>query len=220
MKLLDTTPSDMPTKNRPMNEGSSVNDNASRLDGVAKVTGAAKYGRDVYVKDGLFLAFLRCPYGAAALESSDDGAAKAVPGVVDVQIDRKEGQYAGQYLGYVVGETLAAAKRGLKALNCKWERKPVKTRMSEVVKEMPEPEGGTKDAFEKAELKLEAVYSTPVQPHACLETHGSSIEFKGDRAIVYASSQGTGGAKDHMDEWLKLPQSAIEAVCEFVGGGF
>ena len=48
MVRLDTTPSDMPTTNRPMNAGSSVNDNASRLDGVAKVTGAAKYGRDVY----------------------------------------------------------------------------------------------------------------------------------------------------------------------------
>src|SRR3954462_7723669 len=99
MARLDQTPTDMPTTNRPMNAGSSVNDNASRLDGVAKVTGAAKYGRDVYPKDGMFLAFIRCPYGAAEVESSDEAAAKAVPGVLDVVFARKEGQYHGQYLG-------------------------------------------------------------------------------------------------------------------------
>jgi xanthine dehydrogenase YagR molybdenum-binding subunit len=220
MVRMDSVPADMPTKNRPMNEGSSLNDNASRLDGPAKVTGAAKYGRDVYPKDGLFIAFLRCPYGAADLESSDEAAAKAVPGVLDVQIERKEGQYHGQTLGYVVGETAAASKRGLKALACKWNKKPVKTRITDTVKEMPEPEGGTKEAFEKAELKLEAVYSTPVQPHACLETHGTSIDYKGDSAVVYASTQGTSAAKDNMDKWLELPQAAIEVVCEFVGGGF
>src|SRR5437868_7289401 len=105
MVRMDSVPADMPTKNRPMNDGSSLNDNASRLDGPAKVTGAAKYGRDVYPKEGTFLAYLRCPYGAAELDSSDEAAARAVPGVLDVQIARKEGQYHGQYLGYVVGET-------------------------------------------------------------------------------------------------------------------
>src|SRR5690242_14756433 len=127
MVRMDSVPADMPTTNRPMNEGSSLNDNASRLDGPAKVTGAAKYGRDVYPKDGMFLAFLRCPYGAAELESSDEAAAKAVPGVLDVVMvpNRKEGKYHGNYLGYVVAESPAAAKRGLKALACKWNKKPV-----------------------------------------------------------------------------------------------
>src|SRR3954464_4525296 len=126
MVRMDTVPADMPTKNRPMNDGSSVNDNASRLDGPAKVTGAAKYGRDMYVKDGLFIVFVRCPYGAAELESSDEAAAKAVPGVVDVVMEPREGKYHGQRVGYVAGENLAAARRGLRALSCKWTKKPVK----------------------------------------------------------------------------------------------
>jgi xanthine dehydrogenase YagR molybdenum-binding subunit len=213
-------PSDMPTTTRPMNAGSSVNDNASRLDGPAKVSGQAKYGRDVYFANGLYIGFLRCPYGAADLETSDDAAAKAIPGVVDVEITRKEGKYHGHKMGQVVGESPLAVKRGLRALKCKWARKPVKTRITDTVTTLPAPGEKTTEAFKDAELKLEAVYTTPVQPHSCLETHGASIEFKGESAVVYASTQGTSAARDGLDKQLGLPQSAIQIVCEYVGGGF
>ena len=163
MLRLDQTPADMPTKNRPMNAGSSVNDNASRLDGVAKTTGAAKYGRDVYFSNGLYIGFVRCPFGAADLESSDAEAAKAVPGVLDVELIRKEGRYHGNYVGYVVAESPLAAKRGLRALKCKWTRKPVKTRITDEVTSDPAAADNAKAILDGAELKLEAVYSTPEQ---------------------------------------------------------
>jgi CO/xanthine dehydrogenase Mo-binding subunit len=75
-----------------MNAGASLNDDTSRLDGVAKVTGQAKYGRDMYLTNALFVRFVRCPYGAADLESTDKEAAMAVKGVVDVDISGKEGK--------------------------------------------------------------------------------------------------------------------------------
>jgi len=214
-------PSNMPTTNRPMNAGSSINDNASRLDGPAKVTGKAKYGRDVYPANGLFVGFLRCPYGAAELVSSDLDAAKGVPGVFDAEIQRKEGKYHGQKMGQVVADSPAAVKRGLRALKCEWKRGgDIKTGIRDSVKDLPEPEDKTKEILDSAELKLEAVYTTPVQPHSCLETHGGSVEFKGESAVVYASTQGTGSARDGLDKHLDLPMSAIEVSCEFVGGGF
>jgi xanthine dehydrogenase YagR molybdenum-binding subunit len=220
MARLDQTPTDMPTTNRPMNAGSSVNDNASRLDGPAKVTGRAKYGRDMYFANGLYVGFLRCPYGAATLDSSDVEAAKSVPGVVDVDIQRKDGKYHGHKVGQVVGESPLAVKRGLRALKCTWTKEPVKTRISDTVKELPAPGDDAKEALSSAEMRLEAVYTTPVQPHSCLETHGASIDLKGDKALVYASTQGTGAARDGLDKSLGMPQSAIEVVCEYVGGGF
>jgi xanthine dehydrogenase YagR molybdenum-binding subunit len=203
-----------------MNAGSSVNDNASRLDGPAKVSGRAKYGRDMYFTGTLYVGFLRCPYGAADLESSDIDAAKSVPGVVDVEISRKDGKFHGHKVGQVVGESPLAVKRGLRALRCKWARKPVKTRISDTVTSLPEPDAKIRAILDSAPLMFESVYTTPVQPHTCLETHGSSIEFKGDKAVVYSSTQGTGSARDGLDKQLGLPQSAIEVVCEYVGGGF
>lgn len=213
-------PTDLPTTNRPMNAGSSVNDNASRLDGPAKVTGRAKYGRDMYIAGGLYVGFLRCPFGAATLDSYDADAAKAVPGIVDVDIQRKDGKYHGHKMGHIAGENPLAVKRALRALKCKWTRQPVKTRITDTVTELPPPGDAAKEALDAAELKIEAVYTTPVQPHSCLETHGASIDYKDEKALVYASTQGTGAARDGLDKMLGLPMSAIEVVCEFVGGGF
>lgn len=212
----------MPTTNRPANAGSSVNDNASRLDGPAKVTGRAKFGRDMYFAGGLYVGFLRCPYGAADLVSCDEDAARSVPGVVDVDISRKgkDGKYHGHKMGQVVGESPLAVKRGLRALKCKWTRKPVKTRITDTLDKLPDPGEKARQALNSAELKLEAVYTTPVQPHSCLETHGSSIEIEGEKARVYASTQGTSSARDGMEKHLGIPQANIELICEYVGGGF
>jgi xanthine dehydrogenase YagR molybdenum-binding subunit len=213
-------PTYMPTTNRPMNAGSSINDDASRLDGVPKVTGAAKYGRDMYPRNGLFIALVRCPHGAADFVSADEAAAKAVPGVVEVQIEGKECRYHGQPIGHIAAESPLAVKRALKALNCKWKRKPVKTLITDTIGDDPAPEPETTKLLAGADVTLEAVYSTPVQTHSSLETHGGSIDFRGDRATVYASTQGTSSARDGLGESLGLANSEFELVCEYVGGGF
>jgi xanthine dehydrogenase YagR molybdenum-binding subunit len=219
--MRDSTPTDMPTTNRPANAGCSVNDDTSRLDGPAKVSGRAKYGRDMYLKDALYIGFVRCPYGAAVLKSADTDAAKAVPGVVEVDVDAgRQGKYHGHKLGQVVAESPLAVKRGLRALKCQWDKKPVKTGIADTVTELPEPSAKTAEHFKSAELTLEAVYTTPVQPHSCLETHGGAVEWTDEKAIAYASTQGTSAARDGLDQHLDRPQSEIEVVCEYIGGGF
>lgn len=213
-------PTVMPTSNRPANLGSSVNDDTSRLDGVAKVTGRAKYGRDLYPDGGLFVAFVRCPYGAAKLESFDEAAAKAVPGVLEVTIEGDEGSWNGQNLGYVVAETPAALRRGLSALACTWKREPVKTTIADGAGSAPEPGEDAQRILESADVVVSATYTTPVQTHSSLETHGASIDFRGEDAVAYVSTQGTSAARDGLGEALGLPESRFEVVCEYVGGGF
>jgi xanthine dehydrogenase YagR molybdenum-binding subunit len=220
-RLDDVIPASMPTSNRPLNAGSSMNDDASRLDGVAKVTGAARYGRDVYFRNGLFAAFVRCPFGAADLESADEAAARAVPGVVEVEITRKEARYHGHPVGHVVAESPLALKRGVRALAPRWKRRPVKTSIDDGIDDdRPEPSAEARAILEKAELTLEAVYTTQVQTHCCLETHGCSIDHRGDSATVYSSTQGVMAARDGLGDDLGLPAARWEVVCEYVGGGF
>ncbi|MHC4319515.1 MAG: hypothetical protein ACYS1B_13365, partial [Planctomycetota bacterium] len=120
-------PTVMPTGNRPQNLGKTINDDTSRLDAVAKVTGRARYARDRYLPDSLFAGFIRCPYGAGELEGTDTDAARAVPGVVDVQVNGKQGQYHGHPVGHLVAESPLALRRGLRALSPRWKRSPVKT---------------------------------------------------------------------------------------------
>lgn len=208
-------PTDMPTTNRPMNMGQSMNDNTSRLDGVAKVTGAAKYSSDVVLPNSVFARFVRCPFGAANLESVDDAAARKVPGVLDIEITPKECRYNGQPVGHVVGETPAAVNRALRALKLNWKKTAVKTTIADTAKVE-----AAQGEVEGADVTVAAVYSTPVQTHSSLETHGGVVDHKGDKATVYASTQGTFSVRDGFGDALNLKASDFEVVCEYVGGGF
>ncbi len=213
-------PTVMPTTNRPRNAGGSINDDTSRLDSVAKVTGKAMFGRDRYLPTGLFVGFVRCPWGAAELASADTQAAQAVPGVLEVQVTGDKGQYHGQSIGYVVAESKPAMTRGLAALACEWRRSGVKTRIEDDLTPAPEPSDATKAVLAKAEHVLETVYSTSVQTHSTLETHGAVVDHRGESATIYASTQGTFSVRDGLDEALGLPRSQFEVICEYVGGGF
>jgi xanthine dehydrogenase YagR molybdenum-binding subunit len=213
-------PTVMPTGNRPQNLGKTINDDTSRLDAVAKVTGRARYARDRYLPDSLFAGFIRCPYGAGELEGADTDAARAVPGVVDVQITGKQGQYHGHPVGHLVAESPLALRRGLRALSPRWKRSPAKTRITDGIGEAPAPSPETQALLDRADHVLEAEYSTPVQTHACLETHGSVIDHRGDHAVAYVTTQGVIGARDGLSDPLGLPQARYEVVCEYMGGGF
>lgn len=216
----DRIPQSMPTSNRPRNAGVAINDDASRLDAVAKVTGQAKYGRDRCFQDGLWVAFIRCPFGQAELDTADVDAARAVPGVVEVELTGDRGRYHGHAVGHVVAESKLALQRGLKALKPFWQRDSVNTEITDEAPDLPEASEQTQQILADADHVLEAVYSTPVQTHSALETHGASIEHRGDEARVYASTQGTFSFRDGLDEALELPSSQFEVICEYIGGGF
>lgn len=220
---MDThLPTHMPTKNRPINDGSSMNDHASRLDSVAKVTGRAKYGRDMYLPNSLFVHFIRCPWGLAELTSADTEGAMRIKGVVEVVLDEgnKRGQYHGHNLGYVVAESPAAARRALRALKCQWKRQAPKTRIEDDMPEAPALKEATAELLKGADHVFEATYTTQVQTHCSLETHGAVVDHRGDSATVYSSTQGTFAARDGLDEALGLKRGDYEVICEYVGGGF
>ncbi|MCP3905001.1 MAG: xanthine dehydrogenase family protein molybdopterin-binding subunit [Planctomycetes bacterium] len=213
-------PTVMPTDNRPLNAGGAMDDDTSRLDAVAKVTGRAKYSRDRYLPNGLFVGFIRCPWGAASLDSIDTRAAKAVVGVHEVTMTRDEGKYHGHNVGYVVAETKHALRRAIRAAAPQWERRAVRTTITDDAGDPPDPGAKTEDLLAGADHVLEATYSTPVQTHSALETHGVIVDHDGDRATVYATTQGTFSVRDGIGDALNLPTSRYEVVCEYVGGGF
>lgn len=213
-------PTTAATTNRPINAGSSVNDDTSRLDGVAKVTGRAKYAKDTFLPRSVFVGFVRCPYGAGELQSFDKEAALATPGVVEVEISGKEGRYHGQNVGYVVAESPLAMKRGLRALKPTWKPLPATVGRLEEEDNSAEPSEEAKAILKDADHILTATYTTAASLHVSLETHGGVVDHRGDSATMYSSTQGTFAARDGMTRTLDLPNSKIEVICEYVGGGF
>lgn len=213
-------PEDMPTSNRSMNLGSSMADQTSRLDAVAKVTGGAVFSRDRILPGMLYAAFVRCPYGRGRLLAYDRDAALAVSGVLEVEIDANEGIYHGQNVGHLVGESRLAVRRGLRALGARWAADPSATAITDRANPPAEVDAEHRAILDGADHVLEATYSTEVQTHSPLETHGAVVDHRGDSATVYASTQGTSSAADGLEEPLGLPRASYEVICEYIGGGF
>ena len=147
-------------------------------------------------------------------------AAMAVEGVLEVERSRDACRYEGQPAGHLVADHPLALARGLRALDARWTRGAVATRITDAMAEAPAIQDDTRQLLDRASHVLRATYSTPVQTHSPLETHGASIDYRGDSATAYISTQGTFAATDGLEEALQLPQSQFEVVCEYVGGGF
>ncbi len=212
------------TANRPQNDGTSMDDVTSRLDGVAKVDGSARYGRDVMPEDVVYARFIRCPYGRGRLASADEAAARAVPGVLVVRLDAREGDFHGRRVGVLAAETPRALDRGMRALAVRWEVAGAVDRgIEDRAFDDPtaaEARGGVGDALAEADVVVEAVYTTPVQTHVSIETHGAVVIARPDGATGWISTQGVQAAADGLARALDVPRASTEVIAEYVGGGF
>jgi len=68
---------------------------------------------------------------------------------------------------------------------------------------------------------IEGTYKTQVQTHSAMETHGVVAEWKSeDKLKIYASTQGTFSVRNELAQHFELPESNVQVVTEFMGGGF
>src|SRR6266436_548168 len=80
----------------------------SRLDGIAKSTGSAKYSTDLRPNGMLFGALLTSPHAHAKVTSIDTSAAEKFPGVTAVRVVAPAGtelQWAGAEIAFVAART-------------------------------------------------------------------------------------------------------------------
>ncbi|HOR26850.1 MAG TPA: xanthine dehydrogenase family protein molybdopterin-binding subunit [Candidatus Sumerlaeota bacterium] len=213
---------------RPDNRLALEND-GSRVDVRDKVTGAARYTTDYYPEGLLWASYIRCPYGKAFLRSSKLEAARAAPGVVEVELEKQEGTYPGDRLGHICAESRQALEQGLAALALEFERdrpatdierekKPLETFDEDPSVQEKQPD--LERIFSEAAHTLERTYQTQVQTHSCLEPHNSLVDYRGDHAIARQSTQATFSVRNELTEVLGLPPDKVEMHCEHVGGGF
>lgn len=202
-----------------------LENDAPRADIVEKVTGRAKYTADQYLPNMMWAAYIRSPAGRAKVKSSDVAAASAVPGVIEIELKKTSGGYHGDRLGHVCAETRLALERAIVALKLRCELSDPRTLLERERTPLeklnpPENEAEAVEILDRSEVVVEAEYQTQVQTHCCLEPHGVVVDYHGDSATGYASTQSNIGFRDDLAEQLKLKPSQVESHCEYVGGGF
>ncbi len=80
---------------------------------------------------------------------------------------------------------------------------------------------GNVDAGLRGATVHEASYSTQVQTHAALETHGIVVSWDDDEHLTaWASTQGIFSVRDELAEVFGLKPANVRVHTEFIGGGF
>jgi xanthine dehydrogenase YagR molybdenum-binding subunit len=202
-----------------------LENDAPRMEIVEKVTGKAKYTTDQYLPRMLWAAYIRCPHGRARVTSSDLEGARAVEGVLEVEMEKQEGRYHGDRIGHICAESHRALRRGMAALRLRYAQERARTRLEEERTplerlEAAENAAAAEEALAQSDLVEEATFETQVQTHCSMEPHGAVVDYRGDSAVAWGSTQGTFGFRDELARELGLRPDQVEFHCEHVGGGF
>jgi xanthine dehydrogenase YagR molybdenum-binding subunit len=213
-----------------------LNHDLPRVDGPLKVSGRARFTHDVRLPGMLWARVLTCPLPSAEV-ALDLAPARKIAGV-EAAIALVEGatRHLGQPVAAVAARTPELAEDGLRAIRAQFTPRPWAVDRAQALAEgAPKVTRGgnvSKDntagdeeaataALAVCDARIEATYTLPVQHHACLETYGVVVDYRGgDEATVYASTQDTFSISEEAAEHLGLKASQVTTVVEHMGGGF
>jgi len=196
---------------------------AKRLDAQEKVNGSAQYGIDVKIPGMKVATVAACPVFGGKPESVDDSKARAIKGVV--QIVRLDDAVA------VVADHMAAAKKGLAALDIKWnEGQNAGVGTAEIIGQLDaasknpgavaRKEGDVEKAMAGAAKKVEAIYQLPFLAHATMEPMNCTVHVRNDGCDVWVGTQVATLAQRAAAAVTGLPLEKVQVHNHLLGGGF
>lgn len=80
--------------------------------------------------------------------------------------------------------------------------------------------GNVERGFAEADIVYEQNYTTAVQHHVTMETHGCVASWDGDNLTLWDSTQGIHWVRDFMAMRLRMPIHQIRVLSQYTGGGF
>jgi xanthine dehydrogenase YagR molybdenum-binding subunit len=215
-----------------------IGSHAKRIDGPAKASGKAKYSSDVQPPGCLYGMVLRSRWPKAKITNISLENALKVPGIKAAVVDRsgeRTVRYYGEELAAVAGTTKQACLDALRVIKVQARLLPFVVREEDARDEssprvwddtpnLSKPrvneKGEVDKAFSECSAIVEGFYTTPVQLHHPLETHGNTVHWTDEGLTAWSSTQGISSVKDGFAGSLKLPQSQVRVISEYMGGGF
>ncbi len=143
--------------------------------------------------------------------------------------------YNGQHVAVAVADTFERATAAADAVRVRYAPSHAVTVMDQDTlgraykpkhfrdgKKDPDVTRGDEDAaFDRAPLKIEATYETPVEHHNPMEPHATIAFWQPDgKLAVWTTTQGISGAQETLAAAFGLRQSDVTIVCPYLGGGF
>ncbi|MGA2685478.1 MAG: xanthine dehydrogenase family protein molybdopterin-binding subunit [Verrucomicrobiota bacterium] len=210
-----------------------------RVDAAPKVKGQARYASDIQADGWLYGMILRSKWPAARILSVNLDRARQIPGIkaaVVVRDGEFNVRFYGEEIAAVAGTSKQACLDALQAIEVNaeprlqfavnedlarkdgapqvWEGRP------NVTPGRSRERGNVDQAFQECDAVVEGFYTTPVQIHNPMETHGNTVWWTDEGITAWASTQGISSVRDGLAGALQLDQSKVRVITEFMGGGF
>lgn len=225
----------------------SIGDPIPRVDGRAKVTGAAKYSAEFPVRNLAHASLVMSTIPSGRVAHINTTQAEAAPGVLAVmtpanalrlasperrltvlQDDRVF--YQNQPVALVVAETLEQAKYAASLVKPRYEAAPAKLDfLAGFPQSYPSSHNGepgdqswgdVEGGLSAAEVRLDATYTTPIHHHNPMEMHATIASWDRDHVMLYDATQHITGVQEGIAKLFGIPTENVHGTCLFAGGGF
>ena len=200
-----------------------IGKHVSKVDSKAKTDGSALFTQDVRLPNMVHAAVRRPPAFGATVKKVEDGAARAIPGVLDIKpIPSGVAVYA---------RDTWTAQRGAAALEVDWDLSKAETRSTDTIYAehsaaartpgvQAEAVGDAAAALGRAAKTIDATFYFPFLAHAPMETMDYVIEKKGEGISVHAGSQFQVGEMRAICGVAGVPFEKSALVQHYAGGSF
>lgn len=233
----------------------------NRVDGRLKVLGQAKYAAEFSPPNVLFAFALRSIVSSGRVVSIDTTAAEQAAGVRRVfthlnsfKFPEPEGQqkegggirneermplsddrisYGGQYVAFVVAETLESARHAASLIKIEYDSLPPKLDAEQAKESAKRPDqnngepvqirkGDAAAAFADPRfITLEETYQSQTLTHNPMEPSATVAEWHADgRLTLHDATQYVKGVQDVLAQAFSTEKNMVRVICPFVGGAF
>ncbi|HVM62032.1 MAG TPA: xanthine dehydrogenase family protein molybdopterin-binding subunit [Verrucomicrobiae bacterium] len=215
-----------------------VGGSTKRVDTPAKVTGEARYASDVQPTGWLYGMIFRSRWPAACVTRVNVDKARKMPGIKAAVVERdgeRVVRFYGDELAAVAGVSKQACLDALRAIEVEATPLPFVVK-EEAAKNLDAPrvwpdapnlaepnvreKGDVDKAFAGAAAVVDGFFTTPVQLHHPLETHGNTVSVTNDGVTCWASTQGIFSVREGLASYLDVPQEKVRVITDYMGGGF
>jgi len=221
-----------------------------RVEGDLKVTGRAEFACDVRLSGQIYAKVLRSPHPHARITRLDTSKAEALNGVravlssaagpnvpwfQDTVLFEKTVRFVGEEVAAVAADSEEIAEDALRLIEVEYEilpfvidpeaaLEPDAPKLHEKGNLAGEPKeyerGDVSAAMGQADVVIEQTYVTQAALHNCLEPHGCTATWEGNHLTIWDSTQSIFDVRQTLAERLKLPESKVRVIKQFMGGGF
>jgi xanthine dehydrogenase YagR molybdenum-binding subunit len=221
-----------------------------RVDGVAKVTGAARYSYEEPLAGAVYGVIVPSTITLGRIVAIETAEAHAVPGVLTILTHRNAPRvhedagdrklkllqddlvlYDRQPVAFVVADTFERATDAAARVLVNYEQRTPTTTIDGRGADAFTPKTANRNppdssrgdfagTFGSAPIQIDQHYVTPREFHNPMEPHATIAVWSGDKLTVYDASQGVDARRTSIAKILGVSPESVRVVTRFTGGAF